>query len=118
MAVHSVRKEDTERHHIFTTAYPRAGDECELHAHARWHLMLCRKGTLRVELWPHNKPELKQTMYVGCLDQVEVPAGWWHKVTALEDECFTSCIFDLYDEEGRKLDDPKAGFLPGTVIAS
>jgi len=79
--------------------------------------MQCRKGRVQVVLWPHGRTDQMVLKEVGFLDQVEVPAGWWHQVTALEDDCFTSCIFDLFDEEGLKLDDPKASFDPGTRVA-
>jgi hypothetical protein len=80
--------------------------------------MECRKGRFSITMWSDDRSEMAITVDLGFLDNVEVPLGWWHRVTALEDDGYTACVFDLFDEEGRLLKDPKADFDPHTQVAA
>ena len=119
MAVSCIHQVTTARHHVYITRYRNAGDACVLHRHARWHLMECKRGRITVELWDPDDAGPHALHQLGHLDgYLEVPAGWMHQVTAGQDDCWTACIFDLFDEEGRLLADPKADFTPGTEVFS
>jgi hypothetical protein len=58
------------------------------------------------------------TVDLGFLDNVEVPLGWWHRVTALEDDCYTACVFDplknQYEAHGLNMLPQHATFEDGS----
>lgn len=81
-----------------------AGDVHEGHRHCFDHVTFVASGAIRIE-WRDAETR-------GVSERVEAPAFWpiprdrWHRITALEPDTVTWCVFALRDADGEVVDDP------------
>lgn len=78
------------------------GDVVEGHAHNFGHVTYVPHGKLRIEKLDGPAGLVVRTVERGAddlINYIDIPAGVWHRLTALEDNTHYHCIYSHRDPE-------------------
>lgn len=99
---------DTPTHHVYLLEAERVGAAVLAHSHAQPHVAQILRGRARVELL--SPDGLEHTTFdagAGHRSVFDVPAGWGHRMVALELPTDITCTFAKFGPSGPVPGDPK-----------